>query len=332
MATSNECHVKTDVITLGYNNLFKPRAYQTAGAKKGEKAEESRPTFSLNIALDKKTDREQIMRILAGQKAAVAIATEEGEWDDTQSGSFAFRDADKAKVQTSATDKRKIVLSEKRPKLKGKFVLTAKAPANRPPEVCYLDRNGMPRRMPKPILNPDPEDKEQVAEANRRADFWNKMVFEGQYAVVTVTFSVWTMETSQGVRARIDNVLIIGGGTPAGTVNWSDDFAKDDLTKLIAWRKKFTPDYQPDEDPWNKDDAKASDEPRFDDEDTGVTASTAKDDEPEFDETTGEITDDVEETPKPRRARRTQSSRRKLQPVDDEPAEPAEDEFDDMAF
>lgn len=292
---SSKTHVVTSVITLGRVSLYEPTAYK---AKKADKP--NKPRFVVNLALDKETDVDLIDKIEAAQQAAIDEAIENGEWDEDLPGILAFKDADTTKVQESQTSKRKIILSVKRPELKGKYSLQAKASAARPPVVKYLDpKTGRQIMMPKPILNPDPDDTERMAEAARRKEFWDEMVFAGQYAIVSITFRAWVSELGQGTSAVLDNVLIMGGGTPTGSVAWEEDFSDDMAAQLKAWAASHLPsDYELPENPWDKSGVE-----------TTKTLPRRKTRPTVDDELVDEDTGEIEE--KPRRTRR-------VKPVDTE--------------
>lgn len=295
-------HVKTPVIQLGRNDLYEPRAFKPAkdDTKKsadGKGGSENRPTYKVNMSFAKKGNAKFIEANLKAIEAAKAKSIEDGEWDENDHGRIAFLDADKDKVQESATSKKRILLADKRPELKGKYSLSAKCGESRPPKVYYLDENGVQREMPAPILDYDHGDEEAAAGAERVKRFWDKMVFEGQNAVVTYTYRPWVTTLGQGVSARLDNVLIVGGGTPAGSVAFEEDFSADDLAELVKWRSENV---------------------------RGYAGHAAEDgDDADVDEETGEI---VEEKPKRRAARR-----RKPEPVV-EPDVDDDDDDDDEAF
>lgn len=356
LATTHTTRVKTGVVQLGYNALYRPVAFKNDAKDKKKGETENKPKFNLTLSFDKTDPNAKafIKQALAAQKAAIQNSIDDGEWDETASGQLAFRDADKVKVQTSPTDKRLIILSDKRPQYRGMYVLTAKAKADRRPNTMFLTGDGRFLRLPDPILDPDPDDPDKIAESNRIADIWNQLVFEGQNAIVSFTFNAYRLPTgTQGTSARIDNILILGGGTRVGTVAFDTDFGDpDELTKLIAWRKKYTPDYTPELDPWDNE-GRAITSGKDDDVDVQVVDdedSETDDDaeeipaprrrtarkpqtEPEYDEETGEVADDGTEEERPRhRAHRTASSRRPLRkPADVEPDDEfaGEDEFAD---
>lgn len=300
MATKGT-HVKTPVIQLGRIDLYEPRAFKAPADADGKTASKdenpNKPQYKVNMSFDKKRYRKFADENYKAIEAAKQKAIDDGEWDEDQTGRVTFLDADKDKVAESANSKKKILLKDKRPELAGKYSLSAKAKENRPPKVYCLDDMGLKHEMPEPILDFDPKDEKLKAKAEEIRRFWNKTVFEGQNAVVTYTYRAWVTNLGQGVSARLDNVLIVGGGKPAGSVAFEEDFSEDDLSELLRWRRDNVPGYG------------------------GETV----------DETTGEILsdeggeDDEEEAPKPK-AKRRKPVRRKPEPVEDD------DDSDDEDF
>lgn len=344
MATIGSARVKTDVVQLGYNVLYEPRAFKGKGkdADSDKKTQQSNdPTFSVQILLDKKKDISQIKRIWAAQRNAIEDAKAEGILDKNSNPRLKFFDADSNTEPTSDTDPRKIISSKKRPEWSGKYVLKAnlKAKNGRRPGVGWLSPDGRTIKLPDPILHPDPDDKAQVEQADRIADLWSRLVYEGQNVMVTVTFGVYVMPTGvEYITCRLDNVLIIGGGVPVNTVPFDADFGdRDELSKVLAWRKKYSPDYKPELDPWGKemleiagpvdddDSVRAEvvdDEPEEAVEEEPVRPKRRRRPAPEPED----VEDDVEEEPAPKPHRR-----RKLQPepepeYDEETGELADDE------
>lgn len=312
MATKGT-HVKTPVIQLGRIDLYEPRAYKVKSedASKGED-KKNEPQYKVNMSFDKKRYKKFADENYKAMEAAQQKAIDDGEWDEDQTGKYAFKDADKDKVPESDTSKKKILLRDKRPELAGKYSLSAKAKEGRPPKVYYLDDMGLKHEMPDPILDFDPKDEKAKAKAEDIRRFWNKTVFEGQNAVVTYTYRPWVTNLGQGVSARLDNVLIVGGGKPAGSVAFEEDFSEDDISELLQWRRDNVPGYG------------------------GETVDET------VDETTGEIIpDDEEEDEKPKRRKprkpaeeepkRRPSKRRKPETAE-EPEDEDDSDYDDEDF
>ena len=236
---SENTRVETGVANLerGFS-LLEPRAWKTK-AKEGESEAEKAevPKFSAGVDFDKKTQADQIKTLLAAQEAAVEALREKGEWDDDLPGKFPLYDADTKKVQVSATDKRKVILAEKKPQLKGRWVLSTKAKGDKRPDVRYLalkrGANGsmIPVAVPMPLLEPGMSE-EQVNEVK---SFWNKHVYPGQNVNLGVTFRAWTMPDSQGVQARLDSVTIVGGGKRLDMVPFEAHFGEEKLDEMMAW-------------------------------------------------------------------------------------------------
>ncbi|PWG65683.1 ssDNA-binding protein [Bifidobacterium callitrichidarum] len=304
MPTIYQTHVKTILpVRLGYSNLYEPRAFK-AQKETDDNKPQAAPKYSLNALMDKMKDAKNIKRFTAAQQAAIQRAVDRGNWSKrmVNSASLSFRDCDEYEISVKVgTEDKVMTLAEQNPKKEGKYELRASSKANARPQVYYMDKKGKIIPMPKPITDPDPDDPRAMAEADRIHVFWDEQVYAGQNALVSVTFGTWNTPAGNGVRASIDWVLIVGGGTPEGQVEFKDDFNEDDMSQLLAWRN-----------------ANAASTPSFsfEDEDT-------------VDETTGEVVDepkprkrkpvddeDEEETPAPRRRTR-------------KPVEVDEDEADD---
>ena len=331
-------HLKTPIIKLGRADLYEPRAFKPKKGEEEDDKKQSAPSYNVNLAFDKTEYKKFILDNKKAIQAAIDHAIEQGEWDEDVRGNISFKDADKDKVPESMTSKKKIILAEKRPALRGKFSISVKAKENRAPKVYYLDANGIQRPMPEPIVEPNPDDAAEVAESKRIKKFWDKMVFEGQYAVVSYTYYAWVSNLGQGVSARIDNVLIIGGGTPAGSVAFAEDFSTDDLSELAAWRKANTPNYHAGTDLWLQTPPPSE---------TPAAANDDEDDGEDYDEETGEITpkkstskrrkpvhddeDDGEET-KPSSTRKATKRRKPVEPEpeNDDDYENDDDDYDDV--
>lgn len=297
MATKGT-HIKTPVIQLGRIDLYQPRAFKApendSNGTSSKDKKPDKPQYKVNMSFDKKRYRKFAEKNYEAIEKAKQKAIDDGEWDEAQTGRITFLDADKDKVPESSNSKKKILLKDKRPELAGKYSLAAKAKENRPPKVYYLDDMGLKHEMPEPILDFDPSDEKAKAKAEEIRRFWNTTVFEGQNAVVTYTYRAWVTNLGQGVSARLDNVLIVGGGKPAGSVAFEEDFSADDLSELLQWRRDNVPGYG------------------------GETV----------DATTGEILSDdageeEEEAPRPKRRKPV---RRKPEPVE---ADEADDDSDD---
>lgn len=238
MSKSANTHVKTNPVQIRFPKLYESKSYMDEG-------EEDKAQYGVLLTLDKKDDADTIATLNAGVEAAIDAAIESGEWDEEDEGraNISLRDADNDKVAISATNKRKVLLAEKRPELVGKYSISVnrKDAAGRP-TVRYIDENGVIRDMPEPIL--DPTDPEQESEAKAVRDLWNKLVYSGQYAVVSMTFNAYSLPTGTvGVSARLDNVLIIGGGPRFNSVPFEADFDDKSIADLTEWRKRHAPGY-----------------------------------------------------------------------------------------
>lgn len=242
IVNQNHTHVRTNPVRLGRIHLYQPHAFKGDG-KTADEQGASKPKYDIVLSFDKTTQKDDIKANLAAQKAAVQKAVDSGEWDSELGGVYAFKDADKAKVQASMTDKRKVLLADKRPELKGHYSLKASAKASRRPVVKYLDKDGLIRTLPQPILDPDENDPEQVKEAERIRDLWDSLVYPGQNAIVSYTYRAWVMPSGgQGTSAMLDNVLILGGGAPLGQTPFEEDFDADTLAEISEWASKHLHD------------------------------------------------------------------------------------------
>lgn len=235
---SENTRVETGVAILEHGfSLLEPRAWETKKKDGTESEKADAPKFSAGVDFDKKTQADQIRTLLAAQEAAIEILREKDEWDDELQPKLPLCDADTKKVQTSVTDKRKVILSEKKPLLKGRYVLSTKAKADKRPDVRYLalkrGANGamIPVAMPMPLLEPDMTD-EQV---NTVKSFWNKLVYPGQNVNLGITFRAWTTPDSQGVQARLDSVTIVGGGKRLDMVPFESHFGEEKLDEMMEW-------------------------------------------------------------------------------------------------
>ena len=242
IVNQNHTHVRTNPVRLGRIHLYQPHAFKGDG-KTADEQGASKPKYDIVLSFDKTTQKDDVKANLAAQKAAVQKAVDSGEWDGELGGVYAFKDADKAKVQASMTDKRKVLLADKRPELKGHYSLKASAKASRRPVVKYLDKDGLIRTLPQPILDPDENDPEQVKESERIRDLWDSLVYPGQNAIVSYTYRAWVMPSGgQGTSAMLDNVLILGGGAPLGQTPFEEDFDADTLAEISEWASKHLHD------------------------------------------------------------------------------------------
>lgn len=285
-----------DGVRIGRFHLLEPSVFKPTEGEDKEKKEEERPakpTYDADIALDKKTQKPLIQRLLKAQKAAIQRAIDLEEWDEDSSASLAIKDADKAKVPISFGSTKKILLAKKRPALIGKYSFKAKS--NYAPDVRYiieekgLGGRAIKRFAPMPRIEPGMSEDEK----NEIRAFWEQKIFPGQYVSMTLEVTHWVGPAAQGTRVRLKNILILGGGMPLGMTRFEDDFGDEDLNDAISWLHRNAPAYRiPRNDPWNH----TGNEEEDADSETGV----------------------IEETPAPRRT---------LKPVPTE--EPNSDGFED---
>lgn len=229
-------HVKTGPIVMGLAHLYEPYVYKGKDKEKSED-DKDKPKFNVNVALDKETQMPLIRKLLAAQEAAM----DEENWKSPTkaAASRALVDADDAEVAESPGSTKLVLLSEKRPKLKGCYSMSAKVNAPRRPYVRYFDEDGVIRVLPDPILDPDPDDPEEMAEAERIKRLWDKWVYEGQIAELSITFRTYAVGTNRGVSARLNGVLIFGGGErPAGHMTtFEEDYSPEELEAWGEWVK-----------------------------------------------------------------------------------------------
>lgn len=285
MPTNYQTHVKTVIpVKLGFSNLYEPRAFKPKTEKADDKA--SAPRYSTSVLMDKKKDAKNITRFDAAQNAAIQRSLDRKSWSKrmVDSATLAFRDCDDYETSvTVGTEDVVMTLAEQNPNKKGKYELRASSKANARPQVYYMDEKGVIKPMPKPILDPDPNDPKQLAEADRIHVFWDEHVYAGQNAMIAVSFYTFTKPFA-GIKANLDWVLIVGGGTPEGQVEFKDDFNEDDASALLAWRN-----------------ANTATDAGFDFGDE-FAKTDEEDTTSDVDEETGEI---VEDEPKPARRKRT---------------------------
>lgn len=221
--------------TLGYCHLETPYVFQPSGddAKEDDKEKDkgSKPKYTLKMLFDKKRDAEAIKEGVALQQSIIDQMIADKKWSKQKGGMLAFLDCDND--ETTIGDEI-TTLTEFDPRNKGKYQLSAKS-ANRP-TMYYLDERGMRHKMPKPIAVTEDSTEEEKAKAQEIADFWADKVYPGQYAIAVVEFSGWMSPSGQGVRAELKMVVIVGGGTPLGTINFEDVFTDDEMAELAAWR------------------------------------------------------------------------------------------------
>lgn len=323
MALSNK-HFKTPIIQIGRVNMYEPRAFKPQGDEKDKQP--SKPSYSMELVFDPEDGGVvPLLKTLAAcQQHAIDEGIDRGEWDEDMTANLAYKNPDKTKVNESATSKKKVILSDKRPMLKGKRLLTMKHNGVSRPNIKYLTAEGTFADMPEPILNPNPDDEREMEEAQRIRDFWDKMLYPGQNVRVSGTFSYWTMPTpAQGTKCTVDNIWIIGGGKRLGQVPFESDFTEEDALDALAWLRKANPRFKP-ADAWVEDALDESESPRPHDGDVEEEPAPKprrktrrrKPVEDEYYDGDDVVDDDVEEEPAPKPRRKP---RRK--PVEDEYAE-----------
>lgn len=220
--------------------LFEPRAFKPKGA-----TEATGPAkYSAGIDYDKATEQDAIRAILEAQQAAIQQAIERDEWDESKPGSMAFVDADKTKVKESKDSKKLVTLSVKKPTLKGRYVLSAKSKLR--PDVRYMAiKNTIAGPTPVKEKLPVPVDGMSDDELRKIKNMWDKFVFAGQNVQLGITFRAYTLDTgAQGVSAQLDSVLILGGGTPLGTVPFSAHFPDSTMNMALEWLQQHAPNYR----------------------------------------------------------------------------------------
>lgn len=241
MSTSTMVTTAPAVLERGFS-LFEARAFKPKGATTA-----SGPAkFSAGVDFDKTTQSAAIKAILTAQKAAVQQAIDREEWDEDQPGTMAFVDADKAKVKESKDSKKLVTLSTKKPTLEGRYVLSAKSKESRRPDVRYVAiKQGAAGLVPVYEKLPVPTEGMDKEEYDAIKAMWDKMVFAGQNVQLGITFRAYTLDTgAQGVSAQLDSVLILGGGTPIGTVPFADHFNDASKSETMAWLEQHAAAYR----------------------------------------------------------------------------------------
>lgn len=226
-------------------SLYEPKTYkpkdkeQDKADKETKDEAKSKPKYVITFALDKERDASFIDDCLD----SINDVMEEEGWSQRRrdGAGLCLLDADVDEVPESRDSQKFVTLAVKNPDLAGKYRLTLKS--SRRPVVKYIDpesmRKGRPiiKDMPEPILEPDPDDEEEMARAERIREFWDDMVFEGQNMSVSFTLHTYVAGTNYGVTTSIDNILIVGGGTRRGPVRFDQDFTDEDFAQLLAWRE-----------------------------------------------------------------------------------------------
>lgn len=325
--------VKTDVIQLGFCDLYEPKAFKDDNDKKddnasadkttGEQSKEqkddnkNKPKFRVSVMFDK--DNEEHMRTVrllsVGQSNAMKNAVLSNTWAKStkDSAKRALQNCDEY-VQTYGTGKnaKQMVVADKYPERAKHWQFSASSSAKRRPAVYYLSPAGTFEKLPDPILNPETD--EERAEALRIEALWNKWVYAGQNARLGVSFSAWTNPTGAGVSSNLEAVFILGGGTRLGGYSFNEIFNAADLADASAWLSKHAPSFDAD--------SNSMSTPAIEDDDASDVETV--------DEETGEITPEPEPRAKRKTTRRkVKASVQKPEPVS-EPDEADDDsEFDD---
>lgn len=284
--------VVTGPVVMGRAYLYKPYVFKD-DAEKTDKADKTdktdpkektnRPKYRINLALDKETQADEIKRLLDAQEAA--MDAEHWSVKNRMKANLPLLDADEDEVPKEMNSSEMVLLSEKRPQLAGHYSMTAKHSDSSRPYVRYVDpESGLFRELPEPILDPDPDDPEEVAESKRIERLWNEWVYEGQNVSLCVSFRAYVVGTNLGVSAKLNGVTILGGGQRLGAHTFEEDYDDDTQKALLDWVRENVSN-------------------RGDGSDDDVDGET------------GEV--------KPRRSKaKPKSSRRRVEPVDDgEPEE-----------
>lgn len=252
-------HLRTPIdqpVTIGpWPTLWEPKAYTPAKTDTDGKTDTdtdttgtTRPKYQLTLLLDKERDKTLIDTI---DNAITDLMDREG-WSPKRraAASLCVMDADVDEVPESATSQKFVTLATKHPDMAGKVRVTLKSA--RRPHVKWLDpARGIIRDMPEPIPTDVDSDEATLERAAKARQFWDDTVFDGQWAVVGLTLYTWVAATNLGVSASVDNVLVVGGGTRRGGVDFAQDFADGDADTLLKWRQAHaaTPGTEPDTEP-----------------------------------------------------------------------------------
>lgn len=324
--------VKTDVVQLGWPDLYEPKAFkddkdktdaeETKTDAADKKDEQSKgPKYRISVLLDKdNAEHMKTVRLLrVGQSNAMKNAVNDGTWAKVTKDSIgtkrALQDCD-AYVQTYGVGKnaKQMVVADKYPERVNHWYLSASSRATRRPDVYYLSASGTFEKLPAPIL--DPQTDEERAEALRIEALWNKWVYAGQNARLGVSFYAWTTATGSGVSATVEAVFILGGGTRRGGYSFDEIFNADDLAEATSWLSEHAPSFDPD--------SQSNVSAAIDDDDLG--------DEETVDEETGEVVSEPSSDSEPEAAKTRKTARRRktVKPAaapepEDEPAGGDED-------
>lgn len=320
MSKATQVLVKTGVGVMGYSHLDKAYAYKGNDDNKknaDEEKKQSKPIFSGKLIFDKEKDKRTIDAILKKQEAVIEKARRLKQYSKRKGINLAFKDCDEDEITLS--DNTVTTIAKDNPDFEGKYRLDAKSPAYRRVPVFYLDEKGVRHKMPEPIIDPDETDEDEMNRASQIEALWNDKVFPGQYAVFVVTFDWYSAQLGQGVSARLDMVIIVGGGTPANMVKFEDVFTEEDMDDLVAWRSRHVDSFDPI--------GSAADDSEDDEAETKPkrrkTRKSVRTEEPEDDDS---VEEEEEEAPKPRRRRSTRKPVRRVKPVEDVDDEEEADE------
>lgn len=287
-------HVKTKIVRMGRVDLYEPYVFKgdddTTDEEKKDK-KEIKPVYRVNIAYDKDEDADQIKCDLS----AIEYVMDKAGWSNKTKAkaNVILRDADEDEVPESVGSKKMVRLAVKRPQLEGKYSLSLKS--RQRPEVRYLDPETHTFvRLPEPILNPDPDNKEEMEEAQRIKALWDEWVYEGQYAKFTYDYHAYSAATNIGVNDIMMNVLIIGGGERIGRTPFESDFTDDDMTDAIAFLSELKKNEDGGEDDVDEDTGEVK--PRRSRSSSKSTRSSRKakskyDDDDDFDDDDSDVED-----------------------------------------
>lgn len=177
--------------------LEKPYTYGT-----GESA--SKPAYTVSINIEKTAENQPVInQLIEAQKQAKQEAVEDKVFPPKKNLDVRniLLDADEEYVKSTVDGKEEwVLLSEKRPQLENHYSMRLKKRADWGlPGIRYVDEDG----IIKPITPPS-EDEDRT--------LWNSLVYAGQYAIVSGDLFAYNAADNYGVSARLENILIVGGG------------------------------------------------------------------------------------------------------------------------
>lgn len=221
-------------ITLGsFPHLYEASAYK-ASKEEAEKSQEkaTSPTFSIKVSFDK--DNKGDMANVDILQDTIDKVMEDAGWSARMRdrASRFLLDGDEDMVTKSIGSDEVVLLAEKYPELKNHYSMNAKNSMR--PDVKYVNpETGTIERMPMPKLHPVGEKEEQ--EAQEIKDMWREWVYWGQKVALVLNVRTYMIGSSTfGVRAKLDGVVLLGGGEHLGKSNIDNVLTEQVTGNLVA--------------------------------------------------------------------------------------------------